>query len=233
MARRAVAYYRVPRTWSGASPHAAQARRVIRLVRARRWTLIEPFVETSSRRGDQPELARALARCREADAVLVVPEFAPLGRDSRFLAAVLAARVRLVPADAPRVGRRTLALLQSVATRARNDASARTRDALQAARQRGARLGSPHPERGSRVGVAALRAAANARARALAPHIEELRLSNPGVSLRALARLLEALGVATPRGGTWGPSGVRNVLRRLDREPPRHRRALRQARSQR
>jgi DNA invertase Pin-like site-specific DNA recombinase len=128
--------------------------------------------------------------------------------------------VRLVPADAPRVGRRTLALLQSVATRARDDASARTRDALQAARQRGTRLGSPHPERGSRAGAAALRAAANARARALAPHIEELRLSNPGVSLRALARLLEASGAPTPRGGAWGPSGVRDMLRRLDPEPP-------------
>ena len=150
-----------------------------------------------------------------------MPELAPLARDPCFLEAVLAARVRLVPADIPRVGRRTLALLQSVATRAHNDASARTRDALQAARQRGARLGSPHPERGSRAGVAALRAAADARARALAPHIDELHLSNPGASLRALARLLEASGTPTPRGGAWGPSGVRNVLRRLDREPPR------------
>jgi DNA invertase Pin-like site-specific DNA recombinase len=220
MSRHAVAYYRVPRTRGSAEPPAAQARRVIRLVRAQRWTLIEPFVEVSSRRGDQPELARALVRCREANALLIVPELAPLGRDPRFLEAVLAARVRLVPADAPRVGRRTLTLLQSVATRAREDASARTRDALQAARRRGARLGSPHPERGSRAGAAALRAAADARARALAPRIEELRLSNPGVSLRALAQLLEASGTPTPRGGAWGPSGVRDMLQRLDREPP-------------
>jgi DNA invertase Pin-like site-specific DNA recombinase len=221
MSRHAVAYYRVPRTRGSTEPPAAQVRRVIRLVRARRWTLIEPFVEVGSRSGDQPELARALARCREANAVLIVPELAPLGRDPRFLEAVLTARVRLVPADGPRVGRHTLTLLQSVATRARDDASARTRDALQAARRRGTRLGSPHPERGSRAGVAALRAAADARAHALAPHIDELRLSNPGTSLRALARLLEASGAPTPRGGAWGPSGVRNVLHRLDRKPPR------------
>ena len=47
MSRRAVAYYRVPRTRDTNEPPAAQARRVIRLVRAQRWTLIEPFVETS------------------------------------------------------------------------------------------------------------------------------------------------------------------------------------------
>jgi DNA invertase Pin-like site-specific DNA recombinase len=232
MTGNAVAYYRVLRRQGGSSSPSAQARRVIYFVRARRWTLIEPFVETSSQRGDQPELARALARCREASAVLVVPELAPLGRDPDFLAALLAARVRLVAVDTPRVGRRTLELLHTVATRVRHDASARSRAALRAARLRGARLGSPRPELGSHVGVAALRAGANARARALAPRIEEIRLSNPGASLRAIARVLEELGVATPRRGAWGPSGVRNVLRRLEGEASRQRRALEHARSQ-
>ncbi|HEY5656849.1 MAG TPA: recombinase family protein [Myxococcota bacterium] len=220
MAQRAVAYYRVSRPHGGDAAVSEQAHRVIGYLRARRWTLIEPFVETSSRRADQPELKRALALCRETNAVLLVPELAPLGRDPRFLSAVLAAGVRLAAVDAPLTGRRTLQLLQSVAARTKSDASARTREALRVARQRGARLGSPHPERGSRAGVAALRAGADARARALEPLLEELRLSNPGASLRALAQGLQALGAPTPRGGHWGPSGVRNVLDRLKREAP-------------
>jgi len=216
MAVRTVAYYRLPRRLDPAAPLSAQARVVGRFARERGWVLIEPFVERTLRGRERPELARALARCRASRATLLVPELAPLGRDPQFLDAVLAARVRLVAADTPRVGRRALALLRCVANRARDDASTRSRDALRAARRRGVRLGSPRPELGSRAGVAALRAAADARAREIAPAIEEIRRSNPGASLRAIARVLDALGAPTARGGRWGPSGVRNALRRLE-----------------
>jgi hypothetical protein len=76
------------------------------------------------------------------------------------------------------------------------------------------RLGSPRPEIGSRAGVAALRARADAHAAAIAPVLHELLLSNPRASLRDLAALLDALGVPTPRRGRWGPSAVRNALGR-------------------
>jgi DNA invertase Pin-like site-specific DNA recombinase len=216
MADRAVAYYRLPRRLDPAAPLSSQARVVARFARERGWVLIEPFVERTLQGRARPELARALARCRASGAALLVPELAPLGRDPQFLDAVLAARVRLVATDTPRVGRRALTLLRRVANRARDDASTRSRDALRAARRRGVHLGSPRPELGSRAGVAALRASADARAREIAPAIEEIRHSNPGASLRAIARVLDALGVPTARGGRWGPSGVRNALRRLE-----------------
>ena len=76
------------------------------------------------------------------------------------------------------------------------------------------KLGSPRPEIGSRAGVAALRARADAHAEALAPALRELLLSNPTASLRDLAALLEQLELPTPRRGRWGPSAVRNALRR-------------------
>jgi hypothetical protein len=76
------------------------------------------------------------------------------------------------------------------------------------------KLGSPRPEIGSRAGVAALRARADAHAAELAPALRELLLSNPTASLRDLAALLEQLELPTPRRGRWGPSAVRNALRR-------------------
>ena len=76
------------------------------------------------------------------------------------------------------------------------------------------KLGSPRPEIGSRAGIAALRARADAHAEEIAPVLRELRLSNPGASLRDLAALLDRLEVPTPRRGRWGPSAVRNALRR-------------------
>lgn len=215
MSKRAVAYYPMSRRRPAASPLHEQTRSVMEKVRARGWVLIEPFVEAPSAHGDRPELARALARCKESRATLVVPELPPIGADRRFLEAVLAAHVRVVACDGSRAGPSTLRLLHEVALRTHDDVSARTREALRVARQRGVRLGSPRPEIGSRVGVIRLRALADARARDLAPQVAEIRLSNPDASLRGIAQILEEIRVPTARGGTWGPSGVRNVLQRL------------------
>ena len=48
-------------------------------------------------------------------------------------------------------------------------------------------------------------------------NLRRLRVELGGdATLRDLAGALESLGVPTARGGRWGPSAVRNVLRRLD-----------------
>lgn len=220
MKGRAVAYFPVART-AGASVDAAQsgarpvgARELSDFVRHRGWTLVEPCVELATPGGARPELARALERCRELRATLVIPELAVLGRERAFLDAVLDARVRVAALDRPCLGRRSLELLQGVAERAHEDAAARSRTALRAARGRGARIGSPRPEIGSRLGVAAIRARADAKAREVAPIIEEIRLSNPGAPLRAIALVLTDQRIPAPRGGRWGPSAVRNALLR-------------------
>jgi DNA invertase Pin-like site-specific DNA recombinase len=193
-------------------------------VRGRGWTLVEPCVERAGPRGERPELARALERCRELGATLVVPELAVLGRDRVFLDAVLDARVRVAALDRPCLGRGSLELLRRVAQRAHEDAAASSRSALRAARRRGVRVGSPRPEIGSRLGVAAIRARADAQAREVAPLIEEIRLSNPGIPLRGIARVLDAQRIPAPRGGRWGPSAVRNALLRAGLQTaPAHR----------
>jgi DNA invertase Pin-like site-specific DNA recombinase len=216
MHERAVAYYPVSPTRAGHPEHTGRIRAVAAFVRERGWVLVEAFVEARAARGARRQLARALDCCREQRAQLVIPELAPLARDPEFLAAVLTARVRMVAADTPRVGRRSLELLRAVATRARDDRAARSRAALQAVRNGGVRLGSPHPEIGGRAAAARLRSDADARAQALAVALDEIRLSNPGASLRQIGRVLEALGVNATRGGRWGASSVRNLLRRID-----------------
>jgi hypothetical protein len=143
-----------------------------------------------------------------------VPQLAAVGGDLAFLEALLDARVALLAADAGAAHRPTLRLLRDVARHAQTTASDRSRDALRAARRRGVKLGSPRPEIGSRAGVAALRARADAHAETLAPALRELLLSNPTASLRDLAGMLEELALPTPRRGRWGPSAVRNALRR-------------------
>jgi len=218
---RVVAYYAVP---AGGSTSASDrlsvlSRAAAAFARKRRLVVIEPFVEVRSGRA-RPELARALERCREMRAALLVPSLAAVGNDLAFLDALLASRVSLLAADRGAASRPTLRLLHEVARHAQTTASDRSRDALRAARKRGVKLGSPRPEIGSRAGVAALRAQADANAQAIAPALRELLLSNPTASLRDLAALLEQLALPTPRRGRWGPSAVRNALRRAGLAPP-------------
>ena len=211
MAERAVAYYSI-----SSSPGSAAARqegeRVAAFVRRRRWVLVEPFVERDGR--ERPQLREALNRCAALGAILVVPSMAALGRDRVFLDAVLETRVRLAAIDRPRLSRTSLELLREVARERSARASARSREALRRARLRGVRIGSPRPEVGAARAGEVLRQRADARARALAPLLEELQLSNPGIGLRGIAQLLSEQGVPTPRGGRWGPSTVKSVLDR-------------------
>ena len=178
--------------------------------------LVEPFVEGDAR--GRSELQRALARARELRAVVVVPSLADAGRDRVFLELVLEARVRVAAPDRPRVTRSTLELLRDVARERSARISARSREALRRARARGVAIGSPRPEIGARRAGVVLRDRAERRARELAPLIEEIRLSNPGISLRGIARILSAQQIPTPRGGQWGPSTVKAILERIERE---------------
>jgi hypothetical protein len=213
-ATRVVAYYALPGGTRETSQRLAElSRATAAFAHARRLVVLEPFVEVPRGRA-RPELVRALARCAEARAALLVPSLAAIGGDLSFLDALLAARVALLAADVGAARRATIALLRDVARHTQAAASARSRDALRDARSRGVKLGSPRPEIGSRAGIAALRARADAHAEEIAPLLRELLLSNPGASLRDLAALLDRLEVPTPRRGRWGPSAVRNALRR-------------------
>src|SRR5262245_41608554 len=108
-AARVVTYYAVP-VGAGRGPSdrlAELSRATAAFARARGLVVIEPFVE--ARRGrTRPELDRALARCREARAALLVPRAAAVGGDLAFLDAVLASRTALLAADLGRVRRPTL-----------------------------------------------------------------------------------------------------------------------------
>lgn len=69
--------------------------------------------------------------------------------------------------------------------------------------------------------------AARYRAEHLASHIIPLR--DAGKSIREIAAAMMATGIPTALGGTWGPSQVLRLLRRLEEQPaggmvtPKHR----------
>ena len=98
-------------------------------------------------------------------------------------------------------GEMTAAVLAAVAQYERRLIGSRTREAMAAAKARGARFGRPVEH--------------SPAVRAL---VVELRES--GATLQQIADQLTGDGVATPRGGRWYPSTVRSILEsaRLDAE---------------
>jgi DNA invertase Pin-like site-specific DNA recombinase len=92
--------------------------------------------------------------------------------------------------------------------------SARTRDALAAAKARGVRLGNrTNLTEATRRSAKVRSAAADRHAANVLPLIEEVRRGG-AASLRQVAAALAARGVPTPRGGAWTAAAVKNVLDR-------------------
>jgi DNA invertase Pin-like site-specific DNA recombinase len=100
-------------------------------------------------------------------------------------------------------------MLAAFAEHEREQISQRTKDALAAAKARGIRLGRNGADRLA----PAYRAAANERARQLAPVLAELMIT--GMSDRRMAAELTARGIPTPNGAKWHGKTVRRIIDRI------------------
>jgi DNA invertase Pin-like site-specific DNA recombinase len=216
MTHRFVAYYRVSTDKQGRSGLGLEAQRVAvrEYLTGKGWPPVAEFVEVESgRKGDRPELAKALERCRLCKAVLVIAKLDRLARNAAFLLSLRDAGIEFVACDMPDASRLTVGILACVAEA--EAISTRTKAALAAAKARGTKLGG---FRGYRPTAADReRAAAARRERAhehvtrVAPVLAELRAAGV-TSLRALAAELNSRGVPAPAGGMWHANTVRRVL---------------------
>jgi len=222
-----VAYYRVSTAQQGRSGLGLEAQQ--QAVRAYLdggfWKLIGEHTEIESGKlRDRPELKAALEQCRLTGATLIIAKLDRLSRNVAFLAQLMDSNdVQFVAVDNPHATRFTLHILAAVAEHEAAQISRRTRDALDAARKRGKRLGGWRPtKRGGEprtapgafqaAATAATKARAGERAARVLPIARELK--GQGKSLRQIAAELTKRHVATPRGGAWSVTSVRNLLQR-------------------
>jgi DNA invertase Pin-like site-specific DNA recombinase len=222
---KAVAYYRVSTDKQGRSGlgMAAQRAAVESLCAARGWELVAPpFTEIESgKKADRPEMLKAIDRCRQTGAVLVIAKTDRLTRDLETLVMLEKSGVEFIAADNPDANRLTIRLLVVIAQNEREAISRRTKEALAAAKARGQRLGNPNGaaafagKNGSAVGVRAVIRKADDHAEMLRPVIDQLRAAGH-TSLGSIANQLNDQGMLTPRRGRWYASSVRNLLARLD-----------------
>jgi DNA invertase Pin-like site-specific DNA recombinase len=173
-------------------------------------TLLGEFVEVESgRKDDQPQLAAALALCRQHKARLVIAKLDRLARSVALVSGLMESGVEFVAADMPEANRFMLHVMAAVAEHEREMISQRTRVALAAAKARGTRLGNPRPDLVKIRATVAERV--NSFRATVAPQIQALRAE--GQSLREIAAELNARGLNAPRGGLWHAGAIYAVLR--------------------
>jgi DNA invertase Pin-like site-specific DNA recombinase len=146
-------------------------------------------------------------------AKLVIAKLDRLSRNLAFIATLMDSGVEFVAVDNPHANKLTVHIVAAVAQHEREMISQRTRDALQAAKARGKRLGNPNLASARQRALEANGAAADRFAANVRPIIEHIQKSGVS-SLRGVARALTARGIKTARGGEWTARMVINVLER-------------------
>ncbi|HUD91613.1 recombinase family protein [Sphingobium sp.] len=219
-----VTYYRVSTAAQGRSGLGleAQRRAIASYCEGRACEVLAEFTEIETgKRNDRPELARALHYAKVTGATLVIAKLDRLSRNAAFLLQLQDSGAKFLAADMPEACNLTVGILALVAQQEREAISARTKAALAAAKERGTRLGNPNGAaalqragKGNKAAVGAVKADADRHALNLAPIVDDLRLQGLS-SLPALAKGLNERHMATPRGGLWHPSSVRNLLSRI------------------
>ncbi len=219
---RAIAYLRVSTQRQHRSGLGLDAQRaaIERFASSESITIMAEYVEAESGKGSdaldrRPQLAAALAAAKAAKCCVVVAKLDRLSRDVAFVAGLMAQRVPFIVAD---LGRDAdpfmLHLYAALAEKERRLISERTKASLAAKKATGTVLGNPRNlAQAGNLGRTALIQGADDLAQRLVPALRAVR-SEGAITLRSMAAALNRRGVKSPRGGTWHPSSVANLLSR-------------------
>ncbi|WP_441256756.1 recombinase family protein [Bradyrhizobium sp. 482_C4_N1_1] len=216
-----ITYIRVSTSGQGRSGLGIEAQRqaLAHFATAEGFQVAREFVEVETGKGAdaldrRPQLKAALAAARKLRCHVGVAKLDRLSRDVHFISGLMAHKVPFLVAElGPDVDPFVLHLFAALAEKERALISTRTRQALTAAKARGVTLGNPKLHAARRSAVEAVKAEANKYAANVLPIIREAQKAG-ATSLRAIADALNARGIATPRGGQWHATSVKNLLER-------------------
>lgn len=217
-----IAYLRVSTTRQGTSGLGLDAQReIIRNYLQGKEPLSE-FVEIESgRKSDHPKLQEALSMCRKEKATLVVAKLDRLSRNVAFTSKLLESDVEIKFCDFPEANRLVLHIISSIAEYEANMIRTRTKQALDAKKARGEKLGKPenftdNQEKAISHSRKTIKAKADSNPnnkRAIAM----LRvLVNNTSNLSEMARVLNREGFSTSKGGQFTAQQVKILLQRYN-----------------
>ena len=216
---RFIAYYRVSTQQQGRSGLGLDAQReaVTSYLNGGSWSLVAEFTEVETGKGSnaldrRPQLKQALEACKKQKATLLIAKLDRLARNVHFITGLIESGTDFVAADMPNANKVMLQMHAVMSEWERDQISARTKAALAQARARGVVLGA--------AGAHNLARHRETRSRDAQAFAERLRGVFEGFELRGLSQRqmvaeLNALGIKTPRGGTWRLKQVQRVLKRV------------------
>jgi DNA invertase Pin-like site-specific DNA recombinase len=216
-----IGYVRVSTAQQGRSGLGLEAQKeaLERFAASEGFSLGRVFVEVETGKGAdalerRPQLTAALSEARRQRCSVAVAKLDRLSRDVHFISGLMVHRVPFVVAElGADVDPFILHLFAALAQKERTMISARTTAALEAAKARGVVLGNPKIAKARKEAIASIKALADQHAANVLPVIREIRRAG-ATSLHQIADALNARGIATPRGGQWHASSVRNALAR-------------------
>lgn len=217
-----ISYLRVSTQRQGRSGLGLEAQRkaVTDYLNGGKWELMQELIEVESGKSkDRPKLAEALRLCRVYNATLLVAKLDRLARNVAFVSALMEAKVKFVAADLPEANELTVHIMAAMAEYEAKAISARTKAALDAARDRGVKLGGVRAgwdigklsKQGRALALKARKASAGKWAADLLPIVRDIQ--GQGItSLRQIAAVLNERGIPTARGGKWSAVQVQRLL---------------------
>lgn len=219
-----VAYLRVSTARQGSSGLGLEAQKlaVQQYAASHNSVIIETFTEVETGKlNARPKLTAALSLAKVTGATLVIAKLDRLSRNAAFLLNLQEAKVPFIAADMPQATNLNVGIMALFAQHEAEAISRRTKEALQAAKARGKKLGNPNgaaallkAAKGNTAAVSAIKLKADKHAMDLRPVIEALKIQGI-TSLGGIAKALNERGMLTPRNGTWHKTSVGNLLTRL------------------
>lgn len=196
------------------------------------WNIVAIFSETVSGSvapQDRPEMAKALAVAKQHDAHILAAKIDRISRDVEHMAGLMK-RASLKVATMPQADNFQLHLFAALAEQERQFISQRTKEALQALKDRAeggctesqAKIDRRSNASRKNIGNDAVVAANTARKAASDAHAATLEATialgkaKGHTSLRELAAFLNERSVSTPRGGLWSAVQVSRVMQRIE-----------------
>src|SRR6202051_4461045 len=164
-----ITYIRVSTSQQGRSGLGIEAQRqaLAHFARSESFTIAREFVEVETGKGSdaldrRPQLKAALAAARKLKCQVAVAKLDRLSRDVHFISGLMAHKVPFLVAElGPDVDPFVLHLFAALAEKERTMISARTRQALTAAKARGVSLGNPRLHMARKNAVEAVQAEAD------------------------------------------------------------------------
>ena len=190
-----------------------------------RGVVLAEFKEVESgKKNDRPVLEDAIAKVKEAGAILLVAKLDRLSRDLYFISKLRKDGIEFQACDMPDANKLTINIMAAMAEQEREMISQRTKAALKVAKNRGKKLGASNKkvkralkDRGWVKSIETRKEKARVFAESLRDKIEDLHFKQ-GKSLQGIVDHFNEYKLAAPRGGKWSKSQLYAIVKTLGLE---------------